>query len=257
MMENFHNLRSRVQEATQEWADYFSILTDNATDKLGNALAFITEKGAWILVRWLYLPEAQHVRPVYMDFGLPKTSIFQDQPLVPISQVNLVEPGYTRLLRAGQTYDISMTFEVPDSEVNQLYGMFMVSMQLQATNNAFTIESKRPAILRYRSPLLRKLWLAVYSPAYLMGILEEKQTIRVFMFEDFVDNKNHPISNVIVRISKPLQIYSAAVHFDAHFTGMRSFLYWYPEMAGLTIVAIFFSIQSIFVLGLYVIYYVQ
>eukprot|EP01135_Chromosphaera_perkinsii_P000668 Nk52_evm35s147 gene=Nk52_evmTU35s147 len=199
----------------------------------------------------------------------------------PRANVRLTEAD--SLLRSGVHYDISLTFDLPESPANRDLGVFMIEMTLYGRRGAkidtrgrgstsgeplrqdggsveFTQPdvdnddmavirklviparqtSRRPAMLRYRSQLLQTLETLILSPFLLVlspaGLWEEKQQLRVFMFNEMLDNEEDHITHAKVELSKPLlELYGAHVHVDAHFKGLRYFMYWWPMVTGFVI----------------------
>lgn len=58
--------------------------------------------------------------------------------------------------------------------------------------------SRRSAMLRYKSWILHYLGTLIFSPALLAGPMEEKQTLKVEMFSEFLEI---PVSKICQRVS--------------------------------------------------------
>jgi hypothetical protein len=64
----------------------------------------------------------------------------------------------------------------------------LVKVTLTGRNGKFIATSKRSAMLRYKSWILHFLGTVMFSPAMLLGpIMEEKQTLKVEMFSEFLE----------------------------------------------------------------------
>lgn len=206
---------------------------------------------AWILLtvavslyatfRFFYLPTSSHVAPIHLNFN--------STDKLPIAEVQLA-PTDSWLLRAGQAYDVSIALDVPESEVNRDHGMTMVQLTLRATSTGTTWTSTRHTMVRYKSRLHRILATLFWAPLLVTDFRDESQKLYVFMFEDFVDNSAAPITAAKVSLDKPLQLYSAHLRFDAHFTGLRYFMYWYPIITGAAIVSFLFLAETFVMLML-------
>jgi hypothetical protein len=111
--------------------------------------------------------------------------------------------------------------------------------------------SQRPIMLKYKSWLQDYLSTVALWPLTLVGLQQESQELYVFMFEDLIDSSAHPVTRAKVSLSKPVQVYHAQLRFDAHFTGLRHLMYWYPMTSGAVIVAVIFAFEALALLLLY------
>lgn len=131
------------------------------------------------------------------------------------------------MLTSGVYYDVMMRLELPESPANVDAGVFMVSTSLLSASGSELVASARPAMLRYRSPLLRTLHTTVFALPLLLGIMEQKQTLQVALIELALDSSQTPVTQAVVRIVSrhPLEIYQASISIAAHFTGLRYYMY--------------------------------
>ena len=186
----------------------------------------------YAVFRYLYLPTSSHVAQVHLNFNTSSHEPFADVMLA---------PNNSWLLRAGQPYDVSVALEVPESEVNKDLGVVMVELRLYtAGSNARRWTSRRHTMVRYKSLLHQVLQTLFWSPLLVTDFRDESQMLYVFMFEDFVDNSAHPVTRATITMDKPLQLYSAHLRFDAHFTGLRHYMYWYPISTAAVIICFIF-----------------
>ena len=147
----------------------------------------------------------------------------------------------------GEDCDESYTdFTEPELDSDDMSVVRKISVPARQT-------SRRPAMLRYRSPLLQYLETFAFSFFLIPGLTEQKQTVRVFMFDMFLDNPDDKITHAKIELSKPLiQLYGAHVHVDAHFTGLRYLMYWWPVITGFVISSMIGFNISIALLALWV-----
>lgn len=169
----------------------------------------------------LYIPTYSMVSPAYLQFDADRTA-----PARCIVDLEL----HQTLLKPHQPYDMYVTLELPESPANRAAGMFMVGAKLSSRVSNETFESTRPDVLRYRSPLLSWLHTLFWSPLFVLGYSVEKQTHVVSMFEQFVSTSSiGRVDRAEIWISKPdLEVYSVAIRVDAHFSGLRYWMYWWP-----------------------------
>jgi seipin len=92
--------------------------------------------------------------------------------------------------------------DLPESEANKQLGMFMVQLKLTGKEGKLIAYSRRTAMLRYKSYTLHLLSTMVFSPFLLAGPMEEKQTLKIEMFTDYLENR---VRNAIL-FCQPIQI---------------------------------------------------
>ncbi|KJE91969.1 hypothetical protein CAOG_009617 [Capsaspora owczarzaki ATCC 30864] len=198
-----------------------------------------------------YIPTASLVRPVHLQFQSSSSeslvaSVLSDSAIIdasalalrldaaaapPRDHITLTE-NY-RLLSRSQGYDVSVVLDLPDSDVNRQLGMFMIGVSFLSAEGVSVRNASRPCVLRYRSDLLRTMHTLVFAIPLLLGITDQHQSMSVPIFEQMHDNPHHPITSVVVSVSKPLlQVYSATLRIDAHFIGLRYWMYWWPFTTG-------------------------
>ncbi|XP_051810875.1 seipin-like [Acanthochromis polyacanthus] len=101
-------------------------------------------------------------------------------------------------------------------------------------------------MLRYRSDLLRTLGTLLFLPAFLSGVVEQKQVLDVELFSDYTDDPYSPSVTAVVEIlSNKVQIYSSQLYVHAHFTGIRYLLFYFPVLSALIGVSSNFVFLSI------------
>jgi len=98
----------------------------------------------------------------------------------------------------GQKYAVTVELEMPESDANRDQGMFLVCIELSSRDGTMLAHNCRTAMLRYTSSFLQTLRTALLAPAYMLGTCEEKQTVRVDIFTDFVDDKVHKTTSCLV-----------------------------------------------------------
>lgn len=238
-------------ELAIEWAGSVVAVVAEKTSKILFKASILGVIG-WVLLsvaittyasfRFVYLPTSSHLAPVHFNFNTPDG--------LPEALVQLV-PDDSWLLRGGQTYDVSLVVEVPESDLNNDLGIVMVGLELHAGTSGKVRASQRLTMLRYKSWLSRLLETVFWAPLLVLQYTDESQSLYVFMFEDFIDDATHPVTHASVKLSKPLQVYRAQLRFDAHFTGLRHLMYWYPILTGGVIVLSMFLSE---VLALAVLY---
>uniref|UniRef100_T1GEG5 Seipin n=1 Tax=Megaselia scalaris TaxID=36166 RepID=T1GEG5_MEGSC len=144
----------------------------------------------------IYMPAITHMRPVNMQFKACMET--GGQCSFPQAHVTLNEKQ--RLLMQGQEYKVGIKIDMPESPNNQDLGMFMVCSELKDADNLVRAHTCRSAMLEYKSPSIRTIQKLMTLPMILMGFLEENQSIAVEVFPKYVEDVNHPITDVYVEI---------------------------------------------------------
>ncbi|EDV22094.1 uncharacterized protein TRIADDRAFT_59236 [Trichoplax adhaerens] len=141
---------------------------------------------------------------------------------------------FPKQLMSGQVYRVSLILEMPESPVNKDLGVFMVKLTFASKENYRVTTSSRPAILRHKSWLLHFFSTTFFAMPLLTGFSEEKQTIKVDLFENFLEDTLRPAAYAQVELQAlNIEIYSASLIINARFSGLRYFMYNWPLTAGI------------------------
>jgi len=169
------------------------------------------------LFYYILVPNVAVETPIYFIYPHPLLNLTQDKPRAEL----ILNP---RLVTAGQDYDVYVTLELPESPENVQTGMFMISTEFYAKEEAVH-KSERPSRLRYKSGLLDMISTAFFALPLVLGISEQKQYIAVRM----VERLNKYFSSVVITLSKTdVQVYSATFSMTAQLSGLRYWLYhWF------------------------------
>ncbi|KAG9066087.1 hypothetical protein KI688_001306 [Linnemannia hyalina] len=200
---------------------------------------------AYLLFYWMYIPRRGHVGLVHLQYDRFRSS---GEYSGPSAVVDFSKGGrYTQILRGDQAYDISMKLVMPSSSSNVALGNFMVMAQLVGADGNVIVTSSRTAIITYESLLLRlirTIWRAV---PLVLRWTRESQTIQLPLIENFVESSSNPVTRALIEISNPgLQIYRTTLHIDAHFQGLRYFMYYYRVSTALIFMTFFVFWEIIF-----------
>jgi len=148
----------------------------------------------------------------------------------------------------GQRYRVFLDLEMPHSSVNERLGMFMVKVTFLSDTGKVLASSERSGMLHYQSALLQSLGTLFYSLPMVLGFTEEKQTVEINLFEDYMEDSYHPaVGAKVVVLAKQIEIYSAALRIEAHFVGLRYIMKNWPVTSALVAITInFLIISSVF-----------
>ncbi|CAB3247149.1 unnamed protein product [Arctia plantaginis] len=197
----------------------------------------------------IYMPNVTHVRPVHFQFKPceDKSGICS----YPYAYVPLTRQS--SILMPKQPYRIRLVLDMPESPVNKDLGMFMVCIQMRAKGGYLVSSSCRSAMIRYRSLLHKTMRTFVLSPLYLGGLDEEKQQLKVELFSDFEDDPANPATDVYVELqSRYAQVYSSELQVQAHFTGLRWFMFNWPKISAMFGISTnLFFVSFVFILSWY------
>ncbi|KAI8593611.1 putative adipose-regulatory protein-domain-containing protein [Geranomyces variabilis] len=184
----------------------------------------------------VYIPRVSWVIPVYMQYG-PPGSPLQPHAYVDFTQGTGHQSAY---LTPEQHYDLALELVVPDSHSNFELGNFMVYIDLHTKDNKTTASSSRPAILEYRTPLLRYMRTMWNGLPLLLGLTKEAQTVKLLLLEKYEEMQTSPIHHALIRLSDSrIQLYETRLHIEANFQGLRYFMYHWQATTGSVFVAAF------------------
>ncbi|CAI2177012.1 11723_t:CDS:2 [Funneliformis geosporum] len=198
------------------------------------SIAFLAYLGFYMI----YVPKIAHVKPIYLQYE-------NDKP--PYAIIDFTDNGrYDTLLTADQAYDVSIDLYVPNSDRNIALGNFMIGLGLRAKNETVQFSS-RPCILTYQSGMLRvfsTLWRLI---PLVLGFTKEDQKLKIVMLENMIESEEKPITEALITISNShLEVYNAQIRLDAHFRGLRYFMYYHPIPTAITFMSMFLSWEILF-----------
>uniref|UniRef100_V9KY20 Seipin n=1 Tax=Callorhinchus milii TaxID=7868 RepID=V9KY20_CALMI len=198
-----------------------------------------------------YMPTVSFTSPVYYMYrtdcdGGPTLCSY------PIANVSLLRNGKEKVMVHGQPYRLSLELNLPESPINQNLGMFMVRISCYTKEGKVIASNSRSALLQYRSWLLQTLDTLFFSPLFLMGVSEQKQTLEVELFADYRECSFTPTLGAVIEIqTRRIEIYAAQLRVHAYFTGVRYLLYNFPVTSAVMGVATNFVFLSVIVLFSY------
>lgn len=178
----------------------------------------------------IYMPDITHMRPMNMQFKSCMET--NGQCSFPQAHVTLTEKQ--RLLMQGQEYKVKITIDMPESPKNQELGMFMVCSELRDSNYFARADTCRSAMLEYKSPSIRVIQKLITLPMILAGFMEENQSVSVEVFQKYIEDVDHPITDVFVEIqSHQIEFYKVTLHITANFSGLRYLIHNFPLLSAL------------------------
>lgn len=187
----------------------------------------------------IYMPAITHMRPMNMQFKACMET--NGQCSFPQAHVTLTEKQ--RLLMQGQEYKVKITIDMPESPKNQDLGMFMICSELRDSDYFARANTCRSAMLEYKSPSIRVIQKLITLPMILAGFMEENQSVSVEIFTKYVEDVDHPITDVFVEIqSHQIEFYKVSLHITANFSGLRYLIHNFPLLSA------FFAISVNFVM---------
>nr|XP_026484015.1 seipin [Vanessa tameamea] len=203
----------------------------------------------YVVFYYTYMPNVTHVRPVHLQFK----SCDENMGVCSFPSAHVQLTRRTHMLMSSQPYRIKLLLEVPESQINKDLGMFMVCAQMRASGGVLVSSSCRSAMLRHRSKLHQIMRTLVYAPLLISGFNEEKQIIQVELFSDFEDDQTLPVTDAYVELqSRFVQVLSCELQIEAHFTGLRYVMYYWPKTSAIIgISSNLFFVSLMFILSWY------
>uniref|UniRef100_A0A182NSE4 Seipin n=1 Tax=Anopheles dirus TaxID=7168 RepID=A0A182NSE4_9DIPT len=175
-----------------------------------------------------YMPSVLHLKDVHLNLR-ECNKWASDCKSYPTANVALT--NHQRFLMVGQPYKVILNLEMPESEHN---GMFTVCGTMKDYEHEEVAKSCRMTMLHYKSDLLKTILTFVFAPLLIFGYREQKQMVTVELFSNFLDDSNHPATNIDIIIhSQDIQLYSAQLHVVANFTGLRYLMFNWPVLSAI------------------------
>ncbi|XP_048736463.1 seipin-like isoform X1 [Ostrea edulis] len=177
-----------------------------------------------------YMPPVSLIKRVNLQFKICDDGV--EICSYPADNITLVNEGQSEVFARGEAYSIILETELPESPINKELGMVMVKLQLYDKTGQTVACSSRSVMLHYRSELLRIIDTFVFSPLLLSGFAEQKQSLNVDFYRNYIDDSYNPAIGAYIEVQNlKIQIYSATLKIHAHFTGLRYMLFHWPLLS--------------------------
>lgn len=185
----------------------------------------------YILFYYYYVPAQSYTRPVHLQLKKCDEPNIENCPF-PSAYVKLTKKHH--ILAVGQAYRFTVSLDVPESPINKGLGMFMVCVQLKDANGYLSSHSCRSSLLHYSSEVLQTICLILFSPFYVFGAFEEKQSLIFELYSDYEEDQLHQVTDVYVEVqAREIEIYSATLEIEARLSGLRYMMYNWPITSGI------------------------
>lgn len=204
---------------------------------------------------YYYSPTKMFNFPFYFDYtyhGFPLTEIvrytgtndiihyegLEPAAIIPHAFIDLKKLDIK--LGIGESYDVSIRLELPESYANRDAGMFMLNLTMYAENSTIIATSGRPLLLKFRSNLVTYMQTVVFFPLYFLSIFQEKQEIHSLMIENFQENYKLQSEYIYVSISNPkIEVYESSMHFALKPQGLDKLIIHWPWTAWVVMIMLF------------------
>ncbi|KAF2209571.1 hypothetical protein CERZMDRAFT_100360 [Cercospora zeae-maydis SCOH1-5] len=232
---------------------------------------------AYALFYWSYIPRIGFERTIHLQFDnvyRPHDEIHRN--VISRTKEHPYPHGTVSLtpdLVGGQGYDVFVELDMPRTMDNREAGNFMLDVTMysagtvadqiiDAARSAVVPDStkdgavsviavsRRPAMVPYRSWVVDAIQTAKSLPWYFFNLKEEKDKLRVPIFERVSFARGTAGLPATLRLevqsTHRLQIYSAVAHFRARFTGLRWIMYNHRIISAVVFITAFWITELVF-----------
>ena len=99
---------------------------------------------------------------------------------------------------------MTLSLEMPESDINKHLGMFMTCVQLLSNDQRTVRSTCRSAMMKYRSEPVRSLERYFIWPGLITGYADEKQFVHIPLLDDFLDDPLHPAIQLQFQVQNQL-----------------------------------------------------
>lgn len=197
-------------------------------------LTLIYSVVVFLLIYHTYVPTVSLERnlDLVFDTNCSGTSLFPNEICsFPTVEFSLSDHGFP-LLTSGFPYTLLLNLQIPDSPSNRQTGMSILVLDLLDQNKSLIKTFRKPFSVPYRSDLVRLIASLFYAPLYIFGNIKEEQKMTVIMSPDFESQVDQPVMKGRVTLESRRLIWSSIeLGIYARLTGIRSWLYHYPQLS--------------------------
>ncbi|KAJ1963192.1 hypothetical protein IWQ62_003294 [Dispira parvispora] len=205
---------------------------------------------AYAALYYVYIPPLSHEFPVYLQYPVvhyhsPPSVLPAWNPAVAYVALDSLDNGGS-VLHSGQVYQVTLTLTVPRSPANRQLGNFMVGLDLRNAANATVGQAIRPVLLKYESTLMRTVSSMLWMIPLALGWVDEAHTIPVALFDSISFTRYDMATHALLTLNDPrVQTYLVTLRFDAKFSGLRYWMYYWS----LTSAVIFVLLSVLWQMG--------
>lgn len=106
-----------------------------------------------------------------------------------------------RVLNPGNMYQIEISLELPESDINIMSGLFSVLVEIQSSDGTMLASSIRPARFPHETGWVSTVRKGVLLAPLLVGASEEIRTIEVPSFRYLVENEDMPLVRMKIHLA--------------------------------------------------------
>ena len=184
-----------------------------------------------------FIPNNSLIQPVHFQHDvscISKTTQFDLKTVFNcnFSYYEIPYEQYRNFFSRSQSYNFVLQLELPDSDVNNNIGMFMVSLNLYDYADQLLLKVSRPALLPYTSTILRHFKLLFFIWFYLFGYMQEVHVLRLPLIDDSIhwnDFTNVGKISIVIETHRPIEIIpNSKLLITANLKSIFYFMYhWY------------------------------
>ncbi|KAI5788460.1 putative adipose-regulatory protein-domain-containing protein [Geopyxis carbonaria] len=195
---------------------------------LASLALFLLSALSYTLFYNLYIPPLSSTHAVHFQFphAAPPPSTFLPQTPPPPPHASILD---LRALVPRQPYAATLHLTLPASPRNVARENFMARLAVQSSAGATLLDTARPGIVPYTSPLLQTLSTLATAPLLLTGLKREEHRLRIVLAERAVFPQQ-PVS-AVVEIGAGVAVYSARLVFEAELEGLRWWMWRWRTVA--------------------------
>ncbi|CCX12484.1 Similar to Seipin homolog; acc. no. O14119 [Pyronema omphalodes CBS 100304] len=161
-----------------------------------------------------------------------------------------------------QEYSITLNLLLPTSPKNIETGNFNIHLSIPAPSSSSLLDSitpeapdatpairapllqtTRPGILPYASPLLQTIKTLFTSPLLLVGIVKQQTKLAISLSESYTFPEAPTVASVV--LEPRVEVYKANLVFEARLTGVRWVMYKFRLVAAVVAVVGFWLVQML------------
>lgn len=119
-----------------------------------------------------------------------------------------------RVLKPGNMYQVEVSLNLPESEINIMSGVFSVIVEILSADGTMLASSIRSTRIPHETGWVSTIRKGVLLVPLLVGAAKETQTVEVPSFRYFVENEDTPLVRIKVEKCILIPRYSSTVGSD-------------------------------------------
>jgi len=130
-----------------------------------------------------------------------------------------------RVLKAGNSYEVGVSLDIPESQINIMSGVFSVLVEILSSDGTMLATSIRSTRIPHETAWISTIRKGVLLAPLLVGASEESRTVAVPSFRYLVESEDMPLRYATVTLlsqaNKPIEVMTGSIWIGQELSSLQ------------------------------------